>query len=150
MVQVFVEVLAPVFAVVAVGFALAPSVGVEPPALTVITYWILGPAFVFELLAGAELAPEVVGKVVASTVLGMMIIAAVAVLVMRALGRDFSTTSATVLTSIQQRGEPLRPLEKCRGSRSSHWIGGGTFGRAPTSENCQVGSLSNRALKKCR
>lgn len=95
MVQVFVEVLAPVFTVVAVGFALARSVGVEPPALTAITYWILVPALVFELLAGAELAPKVVvGKVVASTVLGMMIIAAVAIVVMRALGRGFSTTSA--------------------------------------------------------
>jgi hypothetical protein len=100
MVPVLVEVLAPVLAVVAIGFAVARSVGVAPPALTVITYWVLGPAFVFELLAGAELAPEVVGKVVASTFLGMMIIAVVAMVVMRALGSDFSTTSATVLTSI--------------------------------------------------
>lgn len=100
MLQVLVDVLVPVFAVVGVGFALARMVGVRPPALASIAYWVLGPAFIFDVLAGAELDPDVVWRVVATTVMGMAMVAVAAALVMRLLGASFSTLAATVLTSI--------------------------------------------------
>lgn len=100
MLQVLVNVLFPVFAIVGVGYAIARLVGVEPPALASLSYWILGPAFIFDVLADADLAPEVVGKVVGSTILGMILIAALAAAVMRLIGARFSVLAATVLTSI--------------------------------------------------
>lgn len=100
MLQVLVDVLVPVFAVVGVGFAVARVVGIEPATLASVAYWVLGPAFIFDVLAGAELAPDVVLKVVAATALAMAIVATVAALVMRSLGASFSTVAATVLTSV--------------------------------------------------
>lgn len=100
MFQVLVDVLIPVFAIVAVGFLVARYVGVKPPALATLAYWILGPAFIFDVLADAELELSVVWRVVGSTVLAMAIVGLVAALVMRVIGRSFSELAATVLTSI--------------------------------------------------
>ena len=100
MLQVFVEVLVPVYAIVVVGYAIARLVGIEPPALASLSYWILGPAFIFDVLAYAELAPDVVVGVVAASLIGMALVALVAVLAMRVIGADFSRVAATVLTSI--------------------------------------------------
>lgn len=100
MLQVLVNVLFPVFAIVGVGYAIARIAGVEPPALASLSYWILGPAFIFDVLAGADLAPEVVWRVVGSTVLAMLLIAAIAAMIMRLIGSSFSKLAATVLTSI--------------------------------------------------
>lgn len=100
MLQVLLEVLAPVFAVVAVGYAIARMVGVEPPALASLSYWVLGPAFIFDVLADADLAPDVVFGVVGATLIGMALVALTAVLVLRALRVDFSKVAASVLTTI--------------------------------------------------
>lgn len=99
MAQVLVDVLVPVFAIVGVGFGVARLVGVRPPALASLSYWVLGPAFIFDVLAGAELDAEVVWRVVGSTALGMAVVAVVAATVMRLAGVSFSTLAATVLTS---------------------------------------------------
>lgn len=100
MLQVLVEVLFPVFAVVGVGYAVARLMAVEPPALATLSYWVLGPAFIFDVLADADLAPEVVVGVVAATLVGMALVAALAALAMRAIGAGFSKLGATVLTTI--------------------------------------------------
>lgn len=100
MLQVFVEVLVPVYAIVVVGYAIARLVGIEPPALASLSYWILGPAFIFDVLAYADLAPDVVVGVVTASLIGMALVALVAVLAMRVIGADFSRVAATVLTSI--------------------------------------------------
>lgn len=98
--QVLVDVLVPVFAVVAVGYLLARTVKIEPPALATIAYWVLGPIFIFDVLATAELDPSVVGKVVGSTVATMAVIGALAAVTMKVAGIGFSKLAATVLTSI--------------------------------------------------
>jgi predicted permease len=100
MLQVLVEVLVPVYAVVAVGYLLARTVRVEPPALATIAYWVLGPVFIFDVLATAELDPSVVGKVVGSTVMTMAVVGALAAIAMKVIGSSFSELAATVLTSI--------------------------------------------------
>lgn len=100
MLQVLVEVLVPVYAIVVVGYAIARLVGIEQPALASLSYWILGPAFIFDVLAYADLAPDVVVGVVAASLIGMALVALVAVLVMGVIGADFSRVAATVLTSI--------------------------------------------------
>lgn len=100
MLQVLLEVLVPVFAIVGIGFLVARLVGVEPPALATLSYWILGPAFIFDVLAGAELEPAVVWKVVGSTILTMAAVGILAAVITRAMGRPFPEVAATVLTSI--------------------------------------------------
>ncbi len=99
MVAVLVDVLAPVFAIVAIGLLIARTVNVEPPALATLSYWILGPAFIFDVLATADLDPEVIGNVVGSSALVMLIAGLAAVLLSGAAGVGFSRLAATVLTS---------------------------------------------------
>lgn len=100
MLQVLVDVLVPVYLLVGIGFVVARVVGAKPQTLATLSYWVLGPAFIFDVLAGAELDPGVVGKVVTASALTMVFVGAAAASVIRALGRSFSTQSATVLTSI--------------------------------------------------
>lgn len=100
MLEVLVNVLFPVFAIVGVGYAIARLVGVEPSALASLSYWVLGPAFIFDVLAGADLAPELVGRVVGATVLTMAAVAILAAVVVRLIGSSFSELAATVLTTI--------------------------------------------------
>lgn len=97
--QVLVDVLVPVFAIVALGYIMARVTDVESKTLATLAYWVLGPAFIFDILSEAELAPDVVLKIVAASVLVMVIVGAVAVVVMRLAGADFSTVAAAVLTS---------------------------------------------------
>ncbi len=99
MVQVLGNVLFPVFAIVAVGYLVARRIGIEPPALATLAYWVLGPAFIFDVLAGAELDPGVVWRVVGSTIITMTLVGMGAALVMRTIGRSFSEMAAGVLTS---------------------------------------------------
>ena len=100
MLQVLVEVLAPVFAIVAVGFAIARTVNIEPPTLATLSYWILGPAFIFDVLATADLDPGVVGRVVGASARAMLGAGLIAALLSRGRAVGFSRLAATVLTSI--------------------------------------------------
>ena len=99
MLQVLVDVLVPVFAVVAIGFGLSKSIGIEPRALATLAYWVLGPAFIFNVLATAELEADVVVKVVAASALVMLVAGLTAALAMSLIGSSFSQLAATVLTS---------------------------------------------------
>lgn len=100
MLRIFVDVLVPVFLVVAVGFLVARAVDIKPAALTTISYWVLGPAFIFEILAGAELERGVIARTVGATVATMAIVGILAAVLLRAMGRSFSEAGAGVLTSI--------------------------------------------------
>lgn len=100
MLRVFIDVLVPVFIIVGIGFVVARGVGIKPAALTTLAYWVLGPTFIFDVLAGAELDPSVVGKVVGATVVTVVVVGLYAAVVMRLLGRSFSEMAAGVVTSI--------------------------------------------------
>lgn len=100
MLQVLIDVLFPVFAIVAVGFALTRTIGLEPKSLATLAYWILGPAFIFDILSSAEIDPDVVVKVVTTAALTMLGAGVIAAVVMRLIGASFSSTAATVLTSV--------------------------------------------------
>ncbi len=100
MFQVLLDILVPVFVIVAIGFVLARALHDGASALATIAYWVLGPIFIFDILATAELDPSVVGKTVAATVLTMLAAGLLAALVSRAIGLSFGELAATVLTSI--------------------------------------------------
>lgn len=124
MFQVLVEVLVPVFVVVAVGFLVARTSSVEPRTLASLAYWVLGPASIFVVLSTTTtLAPDVVARVVGATILILAVVAVSTALVMRMIGVSFSTQAATVLTSMHGNfgnfglaicafafGEEVRPI----------------------------------------
>lgn len=99
MLQVLVDVLVPVFAVVGIGFGLSKLIGLETRSLATLAYWVLGPAFIFDVLATAQLDPDVVAKVVAISALVMVVAGSAAALAMRLIGSTFSEVAATVVTS---------------------------------------------------
>jgi predicted permease len=53
--SVLLNVMGPVALLVALGSVTGPRLGIDGPTLSRLAYWILGPAFVFSLLAGADL-----------------------------------------------------------------------------------------------
>lgn len=99
MFQTLAEVLVPVYLIVGVGFAVAKATPIKPESLATLAYWVLGPIFVFDVLADARLEAEVVGKVFAGSFSTLLVVGVVAWAIMRALGIDESRRAATILTS---------------------------------------------------
>ncbi len=99
MAGVFVEVLVPVFLVVGIGFFVARTVGVRPQGLATLSYWVLGPVFIFNALSGSSLDAGEVVKIVGTTAIAMAIVGSLAAGVGRFSGASRSLTSASVLTS---------------------------------------------------
>ena len=100
MLGIFVDVLVPVFLVVGIGFALARAVGAKPRTLTALSYWVLGPAFVFDILSNADLEAGEVAKVVGASALTMALVGAAAAGAGAVIGAGRSLTSASILTSV--------------------------------------------------
>ena len=100
LVRVFVDVLTPVFVIVGVGYLVAGRMKVDAGTLSKLAYWILGPAFIFDVLAGTDLQGDVVLRVVLVSLATMVVTGLGATGVARAMGRSSSQTSATMLTSV--------------------------------------------------
>ena len=98
--RIFVDVLTPVFVIVGVGYLVAGRMKVDAGTLSKLAYWILGPAFIFDVLAGTDLQGDVVLRVVSVSLATMVVVGLVATGVARAMGRTRSETSATMLTSV--------------------------------------------------
>lgn len=100
MLGIFINILVPVFVIVGVGYTVAKTVGAKPQSLATLSYWVLGPVFVFDILSKASLGAGEVVRIVGATALTMAIVGIAAVgagLLSRA---PRSITSATALTSI--------------------------------------------------
>lgn len=95
-----VDVLTPVFVIVALGYVAAIRLSLDTATLTSLAYWILGPAFVFDILADAELAGSVVIKVVGISLATMLIVGLAVGLIARTSGRTRMQTGALVMTSV--------------------------------------------------
>ena len=100
MLQIFIEVLVPVFLVVGIGFSLARAVGTTPQNLTSLAYWVLGPVFVFDVLSSADLEAGAVSRIVGATALTMVTIAVIGAVLSRVLSLGLSLTGASILTAI--------------------------------------------------
>ena len=100
MLQIFIEVLVPVFLILGAGYLVARLTGITPQNLTTLSYWVLGPVFVFSVLSTADLSAGAVGKIVGATASTMAAVGVVGALVARLLSIERSRTGAIVLTSI--------------------------------------------------
>jgi predicted permease len=60
--SIFVDVVAPVFAVVLIGYLAGPWLGLQVRTLTRVSYYVFMPAFVFHIISQAQIQAAVVGR----------------------------------------------------------------------------------------
>ncbi len=97
---IFVDVLAPVFLLVTVGFGFGRRLSVDPQPMARTAYFLLAPAFIFEVLAGSRLSGDVVARMVAVLLVTTAGVALVGWGAGRMLGRAPSVTAALVLVAV--------------------------------------------------
>ena len=100
MASIFLDILAPVFLIVAIGAFAGRRLALEPSTLSKLAYWILGPVFIFDVLSKAETAPDVVVKMVAAGLGAMAVTGVVAWTVGSLARRPYGARAATVMTSV--------------------------------------------------
>lgn len=97
--NVLLDVLGPVAVLVALGALLGPRLQIDLGSLSRLAYWVFGPAFVFSLLAEADLEGSVVVGLIVASLAGMAAAALVAVGWSVVTGESYEATAATVMTS---------------------------------------------------
>ena len=97
--NVIFDVLAPVAILVGLGAALGPRLNVGIGGLSRLAYNVFGPAFIFAVLAGADLERGVVVRLVLAGLAGMAAAVALAVLWSRIPGAGYELTAAAAITS---------------------------------------------------
>lgn len=98
-VQLMIDVLGPVVVIVAVGALVAPRLGLDTTTLSKLSYWILGPAFVFNIFATTTLEADTAAKLVAAGAGTVVVGAVVGVALSPMLGLRGAAASATVMSS---------------------------------------------------
>lgn len=93
------DVLGPVVAVVALGAVVGPRLRIHLPSLSSLAWWVLGPAFVFDLFVGSDLGGGLVLRLAVAGLAGMAAAVGVAALANRALGTSRPVTAASLMTS---------------------------------------------------
>lgn len=95
--SIFLNILVPVFALVLVGYLAGPRLQLDARTLTKFAYYILVPAFIFNVFKDAAIPPQLALRMVAfmaATILGTVV---VAFLVARLLGYSGQMAAAFVL-----------------------------------------------------
>ena len=93
------DVVGPVVVLVAIGAVVGTRLGIDPAPLSTASYWLFGPAFVFDNLYDADLARDLVVKLIVASLASMAGAAAVAWVVMTIARQRGAARSATMLTS---------------------------------------------------
>ncbi len=97
--SVLFDVLGPVVLIVGLGAAAGPRLGVDVRSLSRLAYWILGPAFMFDVLADADLERRVILQLSAAGLAGMAAAATFTWVILRSSGTDSSMVAAGAMTS---------------------------------------------------
>lgn len=97
---IFLDILGPVALVVACGFVAGRRLEVDAGTLAALAFWVLGPAFIYHTLATAELAADLVGRLVGVSLASIAVTAFFTVVFSRVLSFDRSLGSAALMTSI--------------------------------------------------
>ena len=94
--SIVVDILGPVFVLIGLGVVAGRRLSVPPAPLATLAYWIIGPAFMFDVLASAELDGDVLVRMIAALCCGLVAAGAVAWL---AAARSGTERRAAVLTT---------------------------------------------------
>ncbi len=97
--RILADVLAPVFLLVAAGALLSSRRPVDTTTLAALAYWVLGPAFVFDLIVGAEIDRDLVVRLAVAGLAGMAAAGGIAALTTRSIGASRSVTAAATMTA---------------------------------------------------
>ncbi len=97
---IFLNVLVPVFLLVGLGYLSGPRLGLDSRTLSRFAYFILIPAYVFEVLSTAQIGAALAGRMAAFAVAVHLGCAAAGYLVARALGRPPQMVAAYMLIAV--------------------------------------------------
>lgn len=97
--QLLIDVLGPVVVIVATGALAGPRLGLEAATLSKLAYWILGPAFVFNIFATTTLAADTAVRLVAAGAASVAAAGLVSALLAPTVGLRGPAASATVMSS---------------------------------------------------
>ncbi len=100
LIPIFVDILLPVFTLVGVGLAAGRRMKLDAAPLSKIAYYVLAPAFFFDLLRDADIETAVVGQMAAAMVITTVILALLGMLAGRIFKWGYSITAATVLVAV--------------------------------------------------
>ncbi len=99
MLEILTAVIGPVVIVVAVGAIVGHRIGLETTTLSKIAYWILGPAFMFDGLASADLEGDTVRGLVIVSALSFAASGVAGAMISKGLGNGIDGVSSDVLSS---------------------------------------------------
>ena len=97
--SVLFDVLGPVVLIVGLGLVVGPRLEVEMRSLSRLAYWVLGPAFMFDVLADADLERRVIGQLAVAGLAGMAAAATFTTVILRSVGTGGSEVAAGAMTS---------------------------------------------------
>lgn len=97
---IFVDILLPVFLLVGVGLIIGRALSLDPRPLARVAYYLLAPAFIFEVLASSKLETGVVGRMLAVLLITTLVAGLAGLAVGRGLRWGYSTTAALVLVAV--------------------------------------------------
>lgn len=98
--SIFADILAPVFLIVALGLVTGRILDLDPRPMARVAYFLLAPAFIFEVLAGSSIGGDTLAKMVFVLTVTSMLLAGMGVIVGRLLGRSRTVTAALVLVAV--------------------------------------------------
>ncbi|MCB8944135.1 MAG: AEC family transporter [Ardenticatenaceae bacterium] len=98
--EVFINVVTPVFLLVVIGYVAGPRLGLEARTLSRYAYYILIPAFVYNLTSTAKIEVGLALRMFVFILLVHLAAALVGLVVPRLLGRSGTMTAAMVLVAI--------------------------------------------------
>lgn len=98
-VQLLIDVLGPVVLIVGVGAVVGPRLGLDIATLSKVAYWILGPAFVFNIFANTTLEAATALRLVAAGAGAVVGAALLAMVLAPSFGLRGPAASATIMNS---------------------------------------------------
>ncbi len=97
---IFLNILAPVFALVLLGYWVGPRLQIDARSISRIAYFILTPAFIFNVFSQTTIEASLALRMVLFAVVATLITAAVGYLLARVMRSSAQMTAAIVLTSV--------------------------------------------------
>lgn len=98
--KIYLNILIPVFALVAVGYLVGPRLGLDARTLSRLSYFVLVPSFTFNVLGTASIGAASAGRMVVYIGIVEVACAAAAIAVARVFRRSPQMTGAYVLVSV--------------------------------------------------
>jgi hypothetical protein len=98
--SIFFDVVAPVFAIVALGWALGQRLDLDAKTLSRSAYYVFVPAFTFDVISRSQVPLATAGRIAAYAVVTHLAFAAIAFLLARLLRRSRAVTAAYVMLSV--------------------------------------------------